>query len=133
MNFIEKNHKLLKFGLSEKHTKFEKIFLMVLTNQLIYFVNVKTTRKIFSNYVCLSESLNFKNNNEWKMQAIFFIYLLIFKNHKINDTITGLDISSDHHIAILLVQNDRNYSSAGNPFALPKKNGVLVQILYFRE
>ena len=67
------------------------------------------------------------------MQAIFFIYLLIFKNHKINDTITGLDISSDHHIAILLVQNDRNYSSAGNPFALPKKNGVLVQILYFRE
>ena len=26
----------LKFGLSEKHTKFEKIFLMVLTNQLIY-------------------------------------------------------------------------------------------------
>ena len=41
-----------KFGLSEKHTKFEKIFLMVLTNQLIYLVNVKTMRKIFSNYVC---------------------------------------------------------------------------------
>ena len=39
--------KLLKFGLSEKHTKFEKIFLMVLTNQLIYLVNVKTMRKIF--------------------------------------------------------------------------------------
>ena len=34
-------------GLSEKHTKFEKIFLMVLTNQLIYLVNVKTMRKIF--------------------------------------------------------------------------------------
>ena len=26
---------LVKFGLSEKHTQFEKIFLMVLTNQLI--------------------------------------------------------------------------------------------------
>ena len=37
----------IKFGLSEKHTKFEKIFLMVLTNQLIYLVNVKTMRKIF--------------------------------------------------------------------------------------
>ena len=50
---------LLKFGLSEKHTKFEKIFLMVLTNQLIYLVNVKTMRKIFSNYVCFSKSPNF--------------------------------------------------------------------------
>ena len=30
--------------------------LMVLTNQLIYFVNVKTMRKIFSNYVCFSKS-----------------------------------------------------------------------------
>ena len=38
---------VLKFGLSEKHTKFEKIFLMVLANQLIYLVNVKTMRKIF--------------------------------------------------------------------------------------
>ena len=37
----------IKFGLSEKHTKFEKIFLMVLTNQLIYLVNVKIMRKIF--------------------------------------------------------------------------------------
>ena len=50
----------VKFGLSEKHTKFEKIFLMVLTNQLIYIVNVKTMRKIFSNYVCFSKSPNFK-------------------------------------------------------------------------
>ena len=35
----------LKFRLSEKHTKFEKIFLMVLTNtnQLIYLVNVKNS------------------------------------------------------------------------------------------
>ena len=50
---------LLKFGLSEKHIKFEKIFLMALTNQLIYLVNVKTMRKIFSNFVCFSESPNF--------------------------------------------------------------------------
>ena len=34
----------LKFGLSEKHTKFEEIFFMVLTNHLIYLVNVKTVR-----------------------------------------------------------------------------------------
>ena len=32
---------------------------MVLTNQLIYLVNIKTMRKIFSNYVCFSKSLNF--------------------------------------------------------------------------
>ena len=37
-----------------------KIFLMVLTNQLIYLVNAKTMRKIFSNYVCFSKSPNFK-------------------------------------------------------------------------
>ena len=48
----------LKFGLFEKHAKFEKIFLMVLTNQLIYLENVKTMRKIFSNYVCFSKSPN---------------------------------------------------------------------------
>ena len=54
--------KWLKFGLSEKHTKSEKNFLMVLTNQLIYLVNVKTMRKIFSNYVCFSKSPNFKNS-----------------------------------------------------------------------
>ena len=53
------NHFMLKFGLSEKHTKFEKIFLMVLTNQLIYLVNVKAMSKIFSNYVCFSISPNF--------------------------------------------------------------------------
>ena len=32
---------------------------MVLTNQLIYLVNVKTIRKIFSNYVCFSKNPNF--------------------------------------------------------------------------
>ena len=49
----------IKFGLSEKLTKFEKIVLMVLTNQLIYLVNVKTMRTIFSNFVSFSKSLNF--------------------------------------------------------------------------
>ena len=49
---------LVKFGLSE-HSKFDKIFPLVLTNQLIYYVNVKTTRKIFSKFVCFSESPNF--------------------------------------------------------------------------
>ena len=53
------NMQYIKFGLAEKHTKFEKIFLMVLTNQLIYLVNVKTMRKIFSNYECFSKSPNF--------------------------------------------------------------------------
>ena len=55
----------LKFGLFEKHTKFEKkIFLMVLTNQLIYLINVKTMREIFSNYVCFSKSPNFTREIE---------------------------------------------------------------------
>ena len=35
---------------------------MVLTNQLIYLVNIKTMRKIFSNYVCFSKCLNFKES-----------------------------------------------------------------------
>ena len=48
----------VKFRLSEKHTKFEKIFLMILKNQLISLVIVKTMRKIFSN-VCFSNSPNF--------------------------------------------------------------------------
>ena len=32
---------------------------MVLTNQLVYLVNVSSMRKIFSNYVCFSKSPNF--------------------------------------------------------------------------
>ena len=47
----------LKFGLSEKHIKFKKIFLMVLGNQLIFLVNVKTMRKTFSNYTSFSKRL----------------------------------------------------------------------------
>ena len=43
-------------GLSEKHTKFEKIFLMVLTNQLIYLVNVKTRGRFFQT-MCASQKV----------------------------------------------------------------------------
>ena len=50
---------MIKFGLSEKHTKFDNIFLMVLTNQLIYLVNVKTIRKILSIFVAFLESMDF--------------------------------------------------------------------------
>ena len=67
---------LLKFGLSEKHTKFEKIFLMVLTNQLIYLVNVKTMRNIFSNYVCFSKSPNFKI----PILKVYLLYSLLVHN-----------------------------------------------------
>ena len=70
---------LIKFGLSEKHTKFEKIFLMVLTNQLIYLENVKTMRKIFSDHVYFSKSLNFTIQsilNFQIRQKLFFKVLL---------------------------------------------------------
>ena len=36
---------MFKFGLFEKHTKFEKIFLMVLTNQLIYLSSKRQNHK----------------------------------------------------------------------------------------
>ena len=62
----------VKFGLSEKHKKIEKIFLMVLTNRLIYLVNVKTMRKIFSKYVCFSKGPNFNKTHE-KIIATFVI------------------------------------------------------------
>ena len=53
---------MLKFGLFEKHTKFEKIFFMVLTNELIYLVKVNQEEDFFSNYVCFSKSPNFTRN-----------------------------------------------------------------------
>jgi uncharacterized membrane protein YgaE (UPF0421/DUF939 family) len=37
---------------------------MALTNQLIYLVNVKTMRKIFSNYVCFAQSPNFNSKEK---------------------------------------------------------------------
>ena len=46
----------LMFKLSEKYTEFEKNLLRGL---YIYLVNVQTLRKIFSNFVCFSESPNF--------------------------------------------------------------------------
>ena len=41
---------------------------MVLTNQLIYLVNVKTKRKIAQIFVAFSEKLNFKNQNVSKIR-----------------------------------------------------------------
>ena len=43
---------LVKFGLSEKRTKFEKIFLVVLTNQLIYLV-----KEDFFQIMCASQKV----------------------------------------------------------------------------
>ena len=70
---------LLKFSFSEKATKICAIVHMVLTfikvwtfweahkiwknlhrDLYIYLINIQTRRKIFSNFVCFSESLNFK-------------------------------------------------------------------------
>ena len=56
---------------------------MVLTNQLIYLVNVKSMRKIFTNFVCFSKSpnltyqtwlWNFTNSGEelWAAQRVIF-------------------------------------------------------------
>ena len=47
----------VKFGLSEKHKKFEKTFLVVLTNHLIYLVNVKTMieEDFFFQIMCASQ------------------------------------------------------------------------------
>ena len=48
----------IKFGLSEKPTKFEKIFLIVLTNQLIYLVNIKTIfKEDFFQIMCASQKV----------------------------------------------------------------------------
>ena len=57
---------LLKFGLSEKYTKFENIFLMVLTNQLIYLVNVKNHEEDFFQIMCTSQ----------KVRTLWFFHLL---------------------------------------------------------
>ena len=48
----------IKFGLSKKHTKFEKKIHLDLT----LLSNVKFKRKIFSNFMCFLESPNLKNN-----------------------------------------------------------------------
>ena len=52
-------HSYLKFGLSEKQPKFEKIFL-----------NIKTMRKIFSNYVCFSNSPSFNAFSNYVDQIV---------------------------------------------------------------
>ena len=72
-----------KFRLSEKHTKFEK--KMVLINQLIYLVNVKNMRKLFSNSLSFSKSLNFKLYNiDFVRNSIYSItywYIILQSDH----------------------------------------------------
>ena len=46
---------------------------MILTIQLIYLINVKPMMKIFSNYVCFSESPNF---NEVKLNKETYDFVL---------------------------------------------------------
>ena len=57
---------LLKFGLFEKHTKFEKIFLMVCTSthgqssikkSMIYLVNVQNHEEHFFQILCASQKV----------------------------------------------------------------------------
>ena len=83
-------NRLVKFGLSEKHTKFEKNFLMVLTNQLIYLVNFKTMRKIFSNYVCFSKSPNFNILTSSYVPAVL-------RHEKLTTGFPSLPFSSEPH------------------------------------
>ena len=55
----QQSNKVIKFGLSQKLTKSKKkkIFLMVLANQLIYLVNVKTMRKTFFQLMSASQKV----------------------------------------------------------------------------
>ena len=116
---------LLKFGISEKHTKFEKIFLMILTNQLIYLVNVKTMRKIFSNYVCFSKSPNFKVKVrnffltfqlfpiQWILETNLFynlhIYQLFIFNFK--QKLIGIKVMKANHALLLWMRQARFFMS----------------------
>ena len=54
---------------------------MVLMNQLIYLVNVKTKRKIFSNYVCFSKSPNLFKLSSYRR----------FKKEALNSNLFGED------------------------------------------
>ena len=85
-----RSHSILKFGHSEK-----KIFLVVLTNQRIYLKNVKTMRKIFSNYVCFSKSPNFNK-----------IRYSIFKNNEILSIHTTKSDRIFHYIYMYFTQID---------------------------
>ena len=65
-----KNHKdifkqdlaFLSSAFSEKTTNIWKNLPLVLTNQLIYLVNIKTRGRFFSNFVAFSQCLNFMQN-----------------------------------------------------------------------
>ena len=62
---------MIKFGLSEKHTKFEKTLLMVWTfTKYMYLQNM---RKIEQSFVCFSESPNI---NQQTAQIIRFLKIL---------------------------------------------------------
>ena len=113
---------------------------MVLINQLLYFVNVKTMRNFFSNYVCFSKSLNFKKlgydfkkicslleyNNFKKIVLIcnaFWIFLLVsfslvFQNLKLQKLLHFLRISLESDSAFLrdVFNNPRNKGQIGGIF-----------------
>ena len=86
--FILCQCKALKFGLSEKHTKICVIFLM-LCSLYIYLVNVQTIRKIFSNFLCFSESpKRRKNADAWKYKMLpqnNFVHSTCYFNAKTMD------------------------------------------------
>ena len=60
---------VLKFGLSEKHTKICTIFLMLCTFTLGKRPNHE--EDFFSNFVCFSESPNFMTNGSKVMTVLF--------------------------------------------------------------
>jgi hypothetical protein len=62
---------MIKFGLSEEHTKFEKIFLMVLT--FTKYLYLQSMRKIEQSFVSFSESPNI---NQQTAQIIRFLKIL---------------------------------------------------------
>ena len=81
---------LLKFGLSEKYTKFENIFLMVLTNQLIYLVNVKNHEEDFFKLCVLlkkSELYDFFISSK----LVLFVKVFFLTNKKF---LTSMSLSS---------------------------------------
>ena len=101
--------KLVKFGLSEKHSKFEKILLVVWTNQLIYLVNVKTMRKIFFKLFVLlkkSELYTYNWSFFWRSKYIASVlcYITLFDmttnvaNFEITFAICIIDIRFIHGV-----------------------------------
>ena len=63
----------LKFGISEKHTKFKKIFLMVLTNQLIYLVK-NHEEDFFKSCVLLKKSKLYARGQ--KITCLTYVHII---------------------------------------------------------